>query len=62
MPTPARYGKLYGYLGAPMTFTQSQTDVSCHGGSDGTATITVTSGSPPYNYAWNGMRLLLTQP
>jgi len=28
-------------------------DVSCPGGSDGQATITVTDGTPPYTYAWN---------
>ncbi len=38
----------------PLTFTQSQTDVSCFGGSDGTTTITVTTGTLPYNYDWNG--------
>ncbi|MFN6091649.1 MAG: beta strand repeat-containing protein, partial [Bacteroidota bacterium] len=29
------------------------TNISCNGQNDGTATITVTSGSAPYNYLWN---------
>ncbi len=37
-----------------LAFTQSQTNVSCFGGSDGTATITISTGTPPYNYDWNG--------
>ena len=39
---------------AALTFTQSSTNVSCNGGSDGTATINVTTGTPPYQYNWNG--------
>ncbi len=39
---------------APLTFTQAHTDASCFGGSDGTATINVTSGTPTYYYYWNG--------
>ncbi|MFN8287186.1 MAG: gliding motility-associated C-terminal domain-containing protein [Chitinophagales bacterium] len=38
----------------PLTFTQSHTDANCFAGSDGTATITVTSGTPTYYYDWNG--------
>ncbi len=30
------------------------TDVSCSGGSDGTATITPSGGTPPYTFAWTG--------
>ncbi len=37
-----------------LVFAQSQTDVSCFGGSDGTATISVTTGTLPYGYDWNG--------
>lgn len=31
----------------------SQTDVTCKGKCDGTATITVNSGNPPFVYSWN---------
>jgi gliding motility-associated-like protein len=30
------------------------TDVSCFGGNDGSANITVTGGSPPYSFSWVG--------
>ncbi|AFC23471.1 gliding motility-associated C-terminal domain-containing protein [Saprospira grandis] len=34
----------------------SDTDVSCAGGSDGTASVSASGGTPPYNYNWdNGM-------
>ncbi len=38
---------------AALTFTVAHTDVSCNGGNDGTATVTVTNGTPPYAYNWN---------
>ncbi len=31
----------------------AQTNVSCNGGSDGTATVTPGGGTPPYSYLWN---------
>lgn len=31
----------------------SKTDVSCFGGSDGTATLNVTGGQPPYTFLWS---------
>ncbi|MFN8287317.1 MAG: gliding motility-associated C-terminal domain-containing protein [Chitinophagales bacterium] len=37
-----------------LTFTQAHTDVSCFGGNDGTATITITTGTAPYTFDWNG--------
>lgn len=39
---------------AALTFTQSFTNVTCNGGTDGTATVNVTSGTAPYQYNWNG--------
>lgn len=33
--------------------TSSVTDVSCFGGSDGTATVNVTGGVSPYTYSWS---------
>jgi gliding motility-associated-like protein len=37
----------------PLVYSQSQTDVTCAGGSNGSATITITSGTTPYAYNWN---------
>lgn len=38
----------------PLSITESSTNVSCNGGTDGTASITVNTGTPPYQYNWNG--------
>lgn len=53
-----------GCTGTPVTFTvevtvaalaatTSQTNVSCNGGSNGTATVSVTGGQSPYSYSWS---------
>jgi gliding motility-associated-like protein len=36
-----------------LTATTVKTDVSCFGGSNGTATVTATGGITPYSYSWN---------
>lgn len=36
-----------------MVQSVSQTNVSCHGGSDGTATINAMGGNAPYSYLWS---------
>lgn len=38
----------------PLTASQSSTNTSCNGGNDGTATVMVNTGTPPYSYSWNG--------
>lgn len=38
---------------APIVIATTGTEVSCHGGSNGTATATVTGGTAPYFYSWN---------
>ncbi|HLO52969.1 MAG TPA: choice-of-anchor V domain-containing protein [Saprospiraceae bacterium] len=37
----------------PITFTQTQTNVSCFGGSNGTASVNVSGGTFPITYAWS---------
>lgn len=37
----------------PSASISSSTDVTCNGLNNGTATVTVSSGTQPYNYAWN---------
>ncbi|MBW8050712.1 MAG: T9SS type A sorting domain-containing protein [Cytophagales bacterium] len=38
---------------APILSISSQTNVSCYGGNDGSVSISVTGGSPPYTHLWN---------
>jgi gliding motility-associated-like protein len=36
----------------PLTSTGAQTNVSCNGGNNGTATVTPSGGTGPYTYSW----------
>jgi gliding motility-associated-like protein len=37
----------------PVVLTTTSTDVSCSGGSDGTATANVSGNAPPYTFSWS---------
>ncbi|AWG27077.1 beta strand repeat-containing protein [Flavobacterium kingsejongi] len=39
--------------GTPITTTGSQTNVSCNGGTNGTATVVAAGGTPAYSYLWS---------
>ena len=49
-----------GDTGGPDASIGGVTDVSCTGYSDGSATVSVTSGTPPYTYLWNTGETLAT--
>ena len=38
---------------SPLMETTNQTNVSCNGGNDGSATVTPTGGTPPYSFLWS---------
>jgi gliding motility-associated-like protein len=40
-------------VGAAVNITNVMTPPSCGGGNDGSIALTVTGGSPPFNYSWN---------
>lgn len=47
---PIQSGEVYVY---ELTLGVSGTNVSCPGGNDGTATVSVTGGTAPYRYLWS---------
>ncbi len=40
-------------VGAPTASINSLADVSCFGGNDGSATVSISGGTPPFTYAWS---------
>ena len=51
--TAVAQGNLESTDGPTATIT-AQTDVTCFGGANGEATVTVTGGTSPFDYAWSG--------
>ena len=41
-----------GAFAQALSLTGVQTDVSCNGGTNGSATVTANAGTPPYTYSW----------
>lgn len=44
----------------PLVLTMSSTDVLCNGNATGTATVTVSGGTLPYNYLWGNSQITAT--
>jgi gliding motility-associated-like protein len=45
---------------APLSYTLSQTNVTCNGLTNGSATIVITGGTGPYTYLWNTTPVQIT--
>lgn len=43
---------LYVFSSAQLTITPGVTDVTCPGGNNGSASVSVSGGTPPYTYLW----------
>ncbi|GEM_PF-5227958 len=44
----------------PLTLLEKQVNVSCNGGSNGSATVTITGGTLPYTYLWSNQATTAT--
>lgn len=49
----AQFSATVNNSGAPSVTLSTQTNVSCNGGSNGSATVSASGGSSPYTYAWS---------
>lgn len=49
-----QYREIVGNLPCGLSATATTVDVSCNGGNNGSATLTVTGGSPPATITWTG--------
>jgi hypothetical protein len=48
------YGAVLSFTtNAALAATQSQTDLTCNGGTNGTATVVASGGKTPYSYSWS---------
>ncbi|MES2139782.1 MAG: SprB repeat-containing protein, partial [Bacteroidota bacterium] len=51
---PAAYDTVkINYVGFTGTVSLTSVPVSCFGGNNGSATVSIVAGSPPYTYSWN---------